>query len=137
GVPTLSAARLQYLQKTHDIEALYPASSLQQGFIYYHLNEPDDDAYRVQVLLDYHCALNIAHYRQAWQMASLRFPSLRVCFDWQDTLVQIVTSGVSLTDEHFSVVDISQLASDVQEQEIERLQQEARMIGFDLSRPGL
>lgn len=34
---------------------------------YYHaLSEPDDDAYRVQSVLDLYLKLNIDCYRQAW-----------------------------------------------------------------------
>ena len=34
----------------NSIAAIYPATSLQQGFIYHALRNPSDDAYRVQVL---------------------------------------------------------------------------------------
>ena len=61
GVAGLSLARLEALQSCHDIEAIYPATSLQQGFIVHHLSQPQDDAYRVQVLLDYAASLDTHH----------------------------------------------------------------------------
>ncbi|WP_196244441.1 hypothetical protein, partial [Xenorhabdus bovienii] len=50
------------------IEAIFPATSLQQGFVYHHLAQPQDDAYRVQLLLDYHDRLDFAAYQQAWTL---------------------------------------------------------------------
>ena len=42
-----------------EIQAIYPANSLQQGFIFHVLSQPLDDAYRVQSLFDYYHALDI------------------------------------------------------------------------------
>ncbi|MBD2797151.1 amino acid adenylation domain-containing protein, partial [Xenorhabdus sp. 18] len=89
----VSIARLKRLQQRYPIEALYPATSLQQGFIYHHLAQPQDDAYRVQLLLDYHAPIDLAAYQQAWALASLRFPILRTAFDWEGEILQIVTTG--------------------------------------------
>ncbi|WP_323861657.1 condensation domain-containing protein, partial [Xenorhabdus doucetiae] len=86
----VSIARLKRLQQRYPIEALYPATSLQQGFIYHHLAQPQDDAYRVQLLLDYHAPIDLAAYQQAWALASLRFPILRTAFDWEGEILQIV-----------------------------------------------
>ncbi|MBD2812907.1 hypothetical protein ID853_19040, partial [Xenorhabdus sp. Vera] len=68
GIKGLSGKRLRQLQQQYQIEALYPATSLQQGFIYHHLAQPQDDAYRVQLLLDYHTNIDIAAYQQAWAL---------------------------------------------------------------------
>ncbi|MDF1757735.1 MAG: amino acid adenylation domain-containing protein, partial [Legionellaceae bacterium] len=44
----LSQSLLNKLQENDpNIEAIYPASSLQQGFIYHAISQPEDDAYRV------------------------------------------------------------------------------------------
>ncbi|MBD2786612.1 non-ribosomal peptide synthetase, partial [Xenorhabdus sp. 3] len=86
----VSIARLKRLQQHYPIEALYPATSLQQGFIYHHLAQPQDDAYRVQLLLDYHAPIDLAAYQQAWALASLRYPILRTAFDWEEEILQIV-----------------------------------------------
>ena len=46
----VEAARLN----NNEIIGIYPANSLQQGFIYHALGFAGDDAYRVQMLWDYH-----------------------------------------------------------------------------------
>lgn len=135
--PDLNIARLSELQSRFDIEAIYAANSLQQGFIYHTLLHEEDDAYRVQLLLDYHEALNVDCYKQAWQLASIRFPVLRMAFDWQGTPLQIITSGVSLDDTHFHHIDLSHLNQDAREAKIENIQRQDRFKRFDLSKPGL
>ncbi|MCG7495643.1 amino acid adenylation domain-containing protein [Vibrio sp. Of7-15] len=122
------------------IEAIYPATSLQQGFILHHVNHPDDDAYRVQLLLDYHHALDIAAYCEAWRLASLRYPALRTCFDWdgEGEILQVVTKDPSIGAANFTVVDLSELDSRAAiDAEIKKIQQQDRLVPFDLKSPGL
>ncbi|WP_440057005.1 amino acid adenylation domain-containing protein (plasmid) [Pseudoalteromonas sp. T1lg65] len=119
------------------IQGIYPATSLQQGFVAHYLNHPNDDAYRVQVLLDYHSALNVDLYKQAWRFASMRYPILRTAFDWQGDILQVVGRAPSIGDDHFSMVDISHLSEALREEEIEKIQREDRKKPFDLSKPGL
>ncbi|NTS77174.1 amino acid adenylation domain-containing protein [Catenovulum sp. SM1970] len=137
AVDNLSLTHLRKLQTNYEIEAIYPATSLQQGFIYHYLSQPDDDAYRVQVLLDYDYPLDINLYQQAWAAASLRFPILRTCFDWQDDALQIITANCSITEANFNFVDISELNESEREQAIIDIQQQDRQVAFDLSQPGL
>ena len=82
---------LDKLQEQYHIEAIYPANSLQQGFIYHAISQPEDDAYRVQILFDYLNKLDVKKYRQAWQHAVDTFPMLRTCFNWDEELIQIIT----------------------------------------------
>ncbi|KKL52368.1 hypothetical protein LCGC14_2286160, partial [marine sediment metagenome] len=82
SVKNLSLSRLRALESCYGaagntIAAIYPANSLQQGFIVHQLRQPEDDAYRVQLLLDYHHALDINAYQEAWRLASQRYPILR------------------------------------------------------------
>ena len=137
AVAGLSVADLDRLQNRHEIEAIYPATSLQQGFIYHYLSQPQDDAYRVQVLLDYHQALDVAAYQQAWSLASLRYPILRTAFDWQETLLQVITAPGSIGPKNFTFKDISELPGPARDQAINAIQREDREIAFDLSEPGL
>ena len=45
---------LDEIQEVQEIERIYLANSLQQGFIYHYLNQGDtDDAYKVQLVLEY------------------------------------------------------------------------------------
>ncbi|WP_169928590.1 hypothetical protein, partial [Xenorhabdus hominickii] len=60
GLKDVSIERLNRFHQMYQVEALYPATSLQQGFVYHYLAQPQDDAYRVQLLLDYHDNLDLA-----------------------------------------------------------------------------
>ncbi|MDE9500012.1 hypothetical protein KKJ22_20000, partial [Xenorhabdus bovienii] len=111
--------------------------SLQQGFIYHHLTQPQDDAYRVQLLLDYHTQLDISVYQQAWILASLRFPILRTAFNWEEEILQIATKDASISAENFEIKDISQLSAEERSKAIEEIQQHDRTLPFDFSQPGL
>ncbi|SFU97970.1 non-ribosomal peptide synthetase, partial [Xenorhabdus koppenhoeferi] len=119
------------------IAAIFSATSLQQGFIYHHLAQPEDDAYRVQLLLDYHTYVDLAVYQRAWSLASLRFPILRTAFDWEGKILQIVTEGSSIGSKHFTTKDISHLSEEERNKAIEAIQQNDRILSFDLSQPGL
>ncbi|WDE09241.1 non-ribosomal peptide synthetase [Thalassomonas viridans] len=133
----LSPERLRALEQKYQFSDLYPASSLQQGFIHHHIQEPQDEAYRVQVLLDYRLALDVPAFKQAWQLASLRYPSLRVAFDWQGEPIQVITREASITEQQFCYLDLSGLNREQREQEITRIQARERARTFDLTRPGL
>ncbi|MCJ8273313.1 MAG: condensation domain-containing protein, partial [Psychrosphaera sp.] len=133
----LSTAQLDALKQRYDIEYLFAATSLQQGFIAHYLSQPDDNAYRVQMRFDYHQALVVEQYIVAWGLASLQFPALRTAFDWQNGIIQVVSKGVSIGAAHFSVEDISDLEPAVQAQHIDNIQQNQLATPFDLTQPGL
>ncbi|RXJ69818.1 hypothetical protein CS022_23660 [Veronia nyctiphanis] len=138
GGSILDLAQLAHLESIYpDIDAIYPANSLQQGFISHHLTRPDDDAYRVQLLVDYHYSLDIVAYQQAWHLASLTYPSLRMAFNWQDKLLQVISQGAGITKESFTLLDLSDVDEEERERRISELQQADRKVGFDLTCPGL
>ena len=94
--PTVSISQslLETLEKKANdnerkILQIFPANSLQQGFIYHSVTQPDDDAYRVQLLFDYK-GLNIEIYKKAWELAIMKYPILRTCFNWEETPIQII-----------------------------------------------
>lgn len=87
----ISASLLNTLQASREVESIYLANSLQQGFIYHAISQGDEDeAYRSQLLWDYHVAIDIDKLKQAWQLAQQKYPSLRLRFSWDETLIQIV-----------------------------------------------
>ncbi|WP_255296182.1 non-ribosomal peptide synthetase, partial [Xenorhabdus cabanillasii] len=137
GIKGVSIERLLHFQQKYRVEALYPATSLQQGFIYHYLAQPQDDAYRVQLLLDYHTNVDLAAYQQAWSLASLRFPILRTAFDWEEEVLQVVTTGASIGTANFTVQDLSRLPAEERDAAIDAIQQHDRTQPFDLSQPGL
>ena len=123
----------------NSIEAIFPATSLQQGFVYHYLSQPQDDAYRVQLLLDYQHALSIDLYQEAWRLASLSFPILRTAFDWdgEGDILQVVSKSASIDEKKFSFRDISHLNEAQQEQTLKQALHQDRQTGFDLSKSGM
>lgn len=126
--------RQAYL-KHNEIEAIFPANSLQQGFIYHALDQEEDDAYRVQVLFDYHGKINLPDYVKAWEYCILQYPSLRTAFNWDEELVQIVYKRASLK---YVLHDLSHIQSaEERDKAIDTIQVADRLQKFDLADPGL
>ncbi|MDP3561433.1 MAG: amino acid adenylation domain-containing protein [Legionellaceae bacterium] len=122
---TISRSLLDELQsRDPKIEAIYKASSLQQGFIYHALSQPDDDAYRVQFLLDYHNPINVDAYKKAWSLAIQTYPILRTYFNWDEDVIQIITA-----EGYFDFIYHETVSS------VDAIQQAERAIAFDLQRP--
>ena len=133
----LSKSLLDNLEKevnkiNNTIEAIYPATSLQQGFIAHSLSYPEDDAYRVQVLFDYKIELDIASYKKAWEELIVINPILRTGFNWQEQLVQIIYSKGELDYQYH---DISKEKD--KEEAIRSIQVKDRARGFDLDKSSL
>src|SRR3990167_1500380 len=120
------------IKTSTQIQAIYPANSLQQGFIFHAVSQPTDDAYLVQTLFDYHYEINVLCYRQAWELAIKTYPALRLCFNWDETPIQIVTKQGQL---HFTLHDLS-MENDKNAAILE-IQKFDRKQGFDLTKPTL
>lgn len=137
GPLAISPQRLAQLQQHYvNLTAILPATPLQQGMIYHTLAHPNDDAYRVQQLMCYDCALNPEHYQQAWQLAVKRFPILRTVFDWQDgTMLQLVLTDAPIAAANFNIIDLSTLLAEQQQAQISLLQQQDRQHPFALDKP--
>lgn len=119
----------------NEIEYIYPATSLQQGFIYHALSQVEDDAYRVQILLDYHEALDVPKYLKAWEYCIEQYPILRTGFNWEEEVIQIIYKYGKLDS---MMHDVSHLNSQEQRDEaIEGIRKEDRKRSFDLSLPTL
>ncbi|AGC75283.1 non-ribosomal peptide synthetase [Nonlabens dokdonensis] len=119
----------------NSISGIYPASSLQQGFIYHAISQPDDDAYRVQLLLDYHDELDVDKYLQAWEYCIRKYPILRTSFNWEEELVQVVYNRGDL---EYELHDISELKTQLaRDEKIKSIQLLDRGHGFDLTKPSL
>jgi amino acid adenylation domain-containing protein/non-ribosomal peptide synthase protein (TIGR01720 family) len=137
---SLSQGLLDQLQtraqeSQNGIAHIYTATSLQQGFIYHALSQSEDDAYRVQVLYDYHQGLDVDKYIEAWELCIAQYPILRTAFNWEEELVQIIYKRGKL---NWKFHDISHLESQAErDAAIEAIQIEDRKQGFDLSKPTL
>ena len=131
GLP-LTLDHYDQLMKHHQLDAIYSATSLQKGFLSHALMHPDDDAYRVQFVIDYHQQLDVVLYHQAWQLVVQRFPVLRTSFDWTQQPVQLIHSSAQ---PELPLLDYSQSGN--AEQQLQQLQQLDRKLPFDLQRPCL
>ncbi|MDP3562805.1 MAG: amino acid adenylation domain-containing protein, partial [Legionellaceae bacterium] len=121
----ISRSLLDELQaRDPNIEAIFKANSLQQGFIYHALSQVDDDAYRVQLLLDYQNPINVDAYKKAWLLAIQTYPILRTYFNWDEDVIQIVTQQGNLDFTYHDSVS-----------SVEAIQQADRAMAFDLQKP--
>ena len=121
--------------KPSNVSNIYQANSLQQGFIYNTLSNPEgDDTYVVQVLWQYKQPIDIKLLKTAWEDAQKKFESLRLGFNWDDDLVQCVYSDVSL-DWYF--FDYSDESPESRKLEILRIQKNDRLERYKLKKGGL
>ena len=129
----------EYLDKTQDkeeVEAIYLANSLQQGFIYHHINQGDiDDAYLVQMIWTYNNKLNLNLLEKAWKSAQMKYPTLRLKLLWDNELIQVIDKKGSLD---FRFIDLSNTINiKDQEKEINKIQQNDRKEPYTLNKDGL
>ncbi|TQV87106.1 non-ribosomal peptide synthetase [Aliikangiella coralliicola] len=128
----ISPELLEELQVNNSLQAVYPATGLQQGFLYHAIEQQDDDAYRVQVMWRYQQSLNPDYLRQAWVATIAQYPALRLSFNWQEDMLQLVNHQA---DDGFEYHDFSQRENVADD--IDALQKSDRLKSFELSRPGL
>ncbi|MFE0171114.1 amino acid adenylation domain-containing protein [Streptomyces sp. NPDC059002] len=109
------------------------ANGLQQGLLYHALKRRNgDDAYVMQSVHRYHCAIRPELMRQAWQHARRTYPALRLRFEWADEPLQIIDND----DKPFAwrFVDLSDVAdSGEQDARIKELQERDRTEPYDPS----
>ncbi|OTA20325.1 peptide synthase [Xenorhabdus beddingii] len=111
---------------------VYPANSLQQGFIHHHLSHPHNSIYHFQFILDYAQPIEPRHYRKAWLCAQQKYPILRTGFDWQGTPQQIVFQHAELSWQYHDLSTHSD-----QEQALAELSHQQNNQPFDLRQPEL
>ncbi len=92
----ISDETLDSLQKEREIEAVFKASSLQQGFVSHSIQYEEDDAYVVQMIGKYHGMVNPEILKASWEEAQKNFPALRLRFDWKEEVVQVVEKDATL-----------------------------------------
>ncbi|MET9647510.1 non-ribosomal peptide synthetase/type I polyketide synthase [Streptomyces syringium] len=129
----LPQEHLDRLQAADELDGVFAASSLQQGFIHHALSQGDvDDAYRVQAVWDYHGAIDPELLRQAWGQAQQALSALRLRFDWQYEMVQVIDRRSRLTWEFVDLGDRPDPAA-----AFEELLERDRGIPYDLGTSGL
>jgi amino acid adenylation domain-containing protein/non-ribosomal peptide synthase protein (TIGR01720 family) len=132
----ITPEHLEKVQDSREIDGVYLANSLQQGFIYHALNQGDvDDAYRMQLIWQYNSVLEINLLKKAWDYAQKRYPSLRLRFAWEEELVQIIDKE-GYVDWRY--IDLSgDQDSEVQRLKIKKIQEEDRLEHYKLDQGSL
>ncbi|WP_133134280.1 non-ribosomal peptide synthetase, partial [Legionella santicrucis] len=130
----VSARCLDKVQHDRELDGVYLANSLHQGFMYHFMSQGQrDEAYRMQIVWSYDCELNIELLQRAWSFAQQRYPSLRLRFLVDEELVQVIDKTGHL---HWQFIDLSQ-DKDNQEHKIQQLIQEDRQKAYDLTQGSL
>ncbi|RNA62635.1 amino acid adenylation domain-containing protein [Chryseobacterium nematophagum] len=131
----LSSSQLDSIQEEIEIESVYLASSLQEGFIYHALSQGDvDDSYRVQLLWDYHGVVDLDKLEGSWEYVQKKHPVLRTRFDWSESIVQVVDKMSSVD---WRYIDLSGYDEKEREDKIKSIVQKDREEEYDLSTSGL
>lgn len=131
----ISQQTLDRLQHNGELESVYLANSLQEGFIYHAVSQGEvDDAYHTQMFWDYDNALDINCLKQAWLQTQEHYPTLRLRFDWSEELIQIVDTQAAL---NWSFFDLSEKNEQQQSTFFADLCAQDRARPYDLSVGGL
>ncbi|WP_162034194.1 non-ribosomal peptide synthetase, partial [Chryseobacterium potabilaquae] len=131
----LSSSQLDSIQEEIEIDSVYLASSLQEGFIYHALSQGDvDDSYRVQLLWDYHGGVDLDKLKESWEYVQKKHPVLRTRFDWSESIVQVIDKIGSVD---WRYIDLSEYDEKEREDKIKSIVQKDREEEYDLSKSGL
>ncbi|MCW3464493.1 non-ribosomal peptide synthetase [Chitinophaga nivalis] len=126
---------LNRLQAAQELDGVYLANSLHQGFIYHALSQGDvDDAYCVQIVWEYNALPDVLNLEGAWKAAQARFSTMRLRFAWEEELLQIVDKQGTL-DWRYS--DLTHVSPEEQETILNKLQADDRTEQYDLAKAGL
>ena len=118
---------------TGEIDGIYIANSLQQGFMYnYMKRSQNDDAYTMHYTCKYQSSIDLNHYRAAWHQAQQRYSSLRLHFVAAKEVYQVIGRQQKLD---FRFFDFSHLkSSDLQDDAFSKLQHADRVEPYRLGR---
>ena len=134
----ISQEYLDILQNPREVDAVYLANSLQQGFIYNHLTQGNlDDSYLVQLIWEYNNHLDVNKLKEAWVFATRKYPSLRLRFDWREELVQVIDKHTKKSLD-WRYIDLSDEVNDqTQRIAIKKMQEEDRREKYKLDEGNL
>jgi len=132
----VSQTYLDKIQDSRQVDGVYPATSLQQGFIYHALHQGNlDDAYRVQLVMEYKKELKTDYFKEAWLYAQKKYPALRLRFAWDEQMVQIIDSETRL-NWHF--IDLStEQETETQQTKLDQIIKDDREVKFDIAQSEL
>ena len=124
------------MQKTRQIDAIYPLSPMQQGMLFHTIYAPDSGVYFHQVRCVLEGELNVSSLREAWQRVLDRHAVLRTAFVWEHRKqpLQVVHPQVPLP---WVEEDWRELSPPAQQERVAAYLERDRRTGFVLSKAPL
>lgn len=134
--PATPGDRRETRMEPRSVEAIYPLSPIQHGILFHGIYRREPGQYSSQLTCALDGDLDIAALEQVWRQLVRRHAIFRTAFLWEglDDPVQVVLREVELPIELHDLRHLDPLA---QSQEIERLQEEDRLRGFEFTRAPL
>nr|AXN93625.1 PuwH [Symplocastrum muelleri NIVA-CYA 644] len=122
--------------KSKNIEAIYPLSSMQQGILFHTLYEPESGVYFEQFSCTFSGNVNVLALEEAWQQVVDRHPVLRTIFVWENRKkpLQIVRKQAKLPWTNY---DWRSLTPIEQQEQLEALLMAEQKQGFKLDQAPL
>ena len=133
----MSASKLTELQADYtDISHMYITTPMQRGMLYHGLVDGSGALYTNVTHFDLHGELDVAAFKQAWQLVVAGHDTLRTSFVGLEASMphQLVTTSVDLP---FKVLDWRDTETQNIEHALAALREQEKSQGFDFSKPPL
>jgi myxalamid-type nonribosomal peptide synthetase MxaA len=124
-------------RKGPDVEDLYRLSPIQQGMLFHSLSSPSAGMYFEQLLSGGDELGDLEILREAWRRTTARHPILRTTFLWEGLEQPVQVVHRSVPDDLRTVELPAGLSREEVRRELERVMDEDRREGFDLTRAPL
>jgi len=112
------------------IEAIYPLNSVQQGLLFHHLMEGEDQGFlTVQCVIDGN--LDVEKLKQAWQLATARHEVMRTSVHWKKVERPLLLVRPQ-KDIEWSFLDWSTTSLSQQKEALEAYKNERKTVGTTL-----
>ncbi|MFD3166733.1 amino acid adenylation domain-containing protein [Herpetosiphon sp. NSE202] len=122
--------------KHKNIETIYKLSPMQHGMLFHTILEPTAGIYCLQFSCILQGDLNLAAFKQAWQLMLERHAVLRTGFYWEN-LEKPIQAVHHVVPMPWHERDWRTIPLDEQPQQLEQLLQADRQQGFELTQPPL
>lgn len=119
------------ITKKPKIEAIYPLSSMQQGLLFHHLMEGDDQGFlTVQCVIE--GSLNIEQLQHAWQSLTTRHEVMRTSVHWKKVAQPVLVVRPE-KDIQWSFLDWKETPQDQQDAKLEayKIEREKNGVAFE------
>ena len=118
--------------KKPKIEAIYPLSTMQQGLLFHHLMEGDDEGFLI-VQCNIEGKLNVPIFKKAWEAAVNRHEIMRTSVHWKKVKQPVLLVQPN-KDIEWSFIDWKQKSIEQQSIDFENYKKERKKIGATLDK---